>query len=187
MMTHRRRKVGTRLYNFRCSRLWPSSGYRRAWGSRSRSPGPMARLFRKEQRKPAPVDLGVVGRSSGAPTLLAPSLSFPDPLSASGGSGTLRSSAPPSAEYQDAVDVTLDGTRALIAPKFLADDLRKPNRGGIAITRIPSTPSTTSMVIRYVTYTTARHRFSKHFPVVRAQYRGFKVTLQILTGFLPSP
>jgi hypothetical protein len=52
--------------------------------------------------------------------------------------------------------------------KFLAADLGKPNRCGIAIIEIPSSPNTTSMVIRYATYMAVRLKFSKHFPVVFA-------------------
>jgi hypothetical protein len=58
--------------------------------------------------------LGVFGRSSGAPTLPAPSLGFLDPLSTSCGRGTPRPS--PSAQprtqpefFHDVVDVNFDG------------------------------------------------------------------------------
>jgi hypothetical protein len=53
-----------------------------------------------------------ITNSPGAPTLPAPSLSFPDPLFTSGGGGTLRRYARPRpAFYQDVVDVHFDGTR----------------------------------------------------------------------------
>jgi hypothetical protein len=63
-----------------------------------------------------PNRLGVVVKSSGAPTLPAPSLSLTDPLSTSGSGGTLRPSAPPSAQhgiefYEDVVYVSFDGAK----------------------------------------------------------------------------
>jgi hypothetical protein len=55
---------------------------------------------------------GIITRSSSAPPLPAPSLSFPDPLHSSGAFGTLRRPArprPQPAFYQGVVDVNFDG------------------------------------------------------------------------------